>query len=137
MKKLILGAAMMIGFISLSTAQQVATTKPTTKNVTPATAPAAKSSATTSAAKPPATATAAKPPVTATPAKTPATATAAKPPATTKAKEPTAAKPTNAQGQVVKKDGTPDKRYNNPPAATGPVKKDGTPDKRYKENKKN
>ena len=37
---------------------------------------------------------------------------------------------------VLKKDGTPDKRYNNA-ATTVPLKKDGTPDKRYKGNKKN
>ncbi len=37
---------------------------------------------------------------------------------------------------VLKKDGTPDKRYNTT-AAKVPLKKDGTPDKRYKENKKN
>ena len=130
MKKLILGAAMMIGFISLSTAQQIAATKPATKPVTPATKPvAAKSTATVTAPKAPATATAAKTPATV-PVTKPATATA-------KPTKPIAAKPTNAQGQVLKKDGTPDKRYNNPPAATGPVKKDGTPDKRYKENQKN
>ena len=35
---------------------------------------------------------------------------------------------------VLKKDGTPDKRYNKIPA--GHVKNDGTPDLRYKKNKK-
>jgi hypothetical protein len=35
---------------------------------------------------------------------------------------------------VLKKDGTPDKRYKKS-AAAGPMKKDGTPDKRYKANK--
>jgi hypothetical protein len=42
---------------------------------------------------------------------------------------------------IVKKDGTPDKRFKAnkeaPAAPAGPVKKDGTPDKRYKANKKN
>ncbi len=44
-----------------------------------------------------------------------------------------------ADGQKLKKDGTPDMRYKeNKEAAkpAGPTKKDGTPDKRYKENKK-
>lgn len=71
-------------------------------------------------------------------------ATAAKP-ATTKttavkpaASKPAAAKPATANnGVVLKKDGTPDKRYKTAPATTGQVKKDGTPDKRYKANKKN
>jgi len=36
---------------------------------------------------------------------------------------------------VLKKDGTPDKRYKNSAKAAGPLKKDGTPDMRYKENK--
>ena len=40
------------------------------------------------------------------------------------------------KGVVLKKDGTPDKRYKNSDAKTGPLKKDGTPDLRYKENKK-
>ena len=38
-------------------------------------------------------------------------------------------------GVVLKKDGTPDKRYNNAATAV-PLKKDGTPDKRFKGNKK-
>ena len=44
---------------------------------------------------------------------------------------------TSSAGVVLKKDGTPDKRYKNAPsaAAAGPLKKDGTPDKRYKANK--
>jgi hypothetical protein len=37
---------------------------------------------------------------------------------------------------VLKKDGSPDKRYKNTNATNGPVKKDGTPDMRYKINKK-
>lgn len=40
----------------------------------------------------------------------------------------------NTSGTVLKKDGTPDKRYKQHQAA-GPLKKDGTPDKRYKANK--
>ena len=43
---------------------------------------------------------------------------------------------TTTSAVVLKKDGTPDKRYNNAPA-TVPLKKDGTPDKRYKGTKKN
>ena len=46
-----------------------------------------------------------------------------------------AAKPAASGAVVLKKDGTPDKRYNNAAKATGPVKKDGTPDMRYKKNK--
>ncbi|MEO5890743.1 MAG: hypothetical protein ABIQ31_10845 [Ferruginibacter sp.] len=42
-----------------------------------------------------------------------------------------------APGVVLKKDGTPDKRYNSAAAkAKGPLKKDSTPDLRYKANKK-
>lgn len=119
MKKLILGIAMMIGFISFSSAQQVAKTKPAAKNVTTA-------KPTTTIVTAPQTT-----------VKKPATATVAATPATPKAKAATPAKPTNEQGQVVKKDGTPDKRYKDAPTtAKSPVKKDGTPDKRYKENKK-
>jgi len=61
---------------------------------------------------------------------------------TTKAPAPSATKPAQDQTKsatkstvVLKKDGTPDKRYKNSTAA-GPLKKDGTPDMRYKENKK-
>lgn len=43
----------------------------------------------------------------------------------------------DSAGVVMKKDGTPDKRYKKSAAAdTVHVKKDGTPDKRFKENKK-
>ncbi|MBL0200306.1 MAG: hypothetical protein IPP81_09040 [Chitinophagaceae bacterium] len=65
-------------------------------------------------------------------AKTPA---AVKPVATT----PAVAKPQAATTKppiVLKKDGTPDKRYNTTPTPAGPVKKDGTPDMRYNKNKK-
>jgi hypothetical protein len=37
---------------------------------------------------------------------------------------------------VLKKDGTPDKRFKNSTSTAGPIKKDGTPDMRYKANKK-
>ncbi len=36
---------------------------------------------------------------------------------------------------VLKKDGTPDKRYKNNTTSKVHLKKDGTPDKRYKQNK--
>lgn len=40
-------------------------------------------------------------------------------------------------GVILKKDGTPDKRYKtNSGNGAGPLKKDGTPDMRYKANKK-
>lgn len=54
-----------------------------------------------------------------------------KAPATETAKKATPAK-TDASGAVLKKDGTPDKRYK---SKKEHMKKDGTPDKRYKENK--
>jgi len=38
-------------------------------------------------------------------------------------------------GVVLKKDGSPDKRYKQTAPAAGPLKKDGTPDKRFKANK--
>ena len=44
-------------------------------------------------------------------------------------------KKTDANGVVLKKDGTPDKRYKGNKGAKGPMKKDGTPDMRYKANK--
>lgn len=74
-------------------------------------------------------------------AQAPAAAKSTKPAATksatAKPAEKAAEKPaaTASNGVVLKKDGTPDKRYKNAPA--GPLKKDGTPDKRYKANKKN
>ena len=37
--------------------------------------------------------------------------------------------------EVLKKDGTPDKRYKSNKTPEGPLKKDGTPDLRYKSNK--
>ncbi len=38
-------------------------------------------------------------------------------------------------GVVLKKDGTPDKRYTKTDTSKGPLKKDGTVDKRFKKNK--
>ncbi len=46
-----------------------------------------------------------------------------------------AEKKTDANGVVLKKDGTPDKRYKAKAEDKGPMKKDGTPDKRFKANK--
>ena len=112
MKKLILGAAMLIGFSQFSNAQQVVPAKTVAK------AKEVKTVATTPQQKHPA-----------------ATAVVANTPV--KAKEAVAAKTTNAQGVVLKKDGTPDNRYKTTTAAAkGPLKKDGTADLRYKANKK-
>jgi len=109
MKKLFLAAVMMTAFASFSFAQTkpAATDKAASKKEVKKTATAAPVAATTAT-------TTAKP--------------AAKPAA--------AAKPTASKEVVLKKDGTPDKRYKTAPKAAGPTKKDGTPDKRYKENKK-
>lgn len=49
------------------------------------------------------------------------------------AAKPKVAVTTKSTAVVLKKDGTPDKRFK---AVTSPVKKDGTPDMRYKQNKK-
>ena len=106
MKKLFLAAVMMIGFAGISFAQ---TAKP----------------ADTKAKKPVATS-AAKSTVAVTPATKPAA----------KAAPATATKHVASKDVVLKKDGTPDKRYKAAPKTTGPTKKDGTPDKRFKENKK-
>ena len=57
------------------------------------------------------------------------------PKAETKKAEAAPAKKADAGGAVMKKDGTPDKRFKANKAPKGPVKKDGTPDKRFKENK--
>ena len=43
---------------------------------------------------------------------------------------------TTTPSVVLKKDGTPDKRFKNNDAAKGPLKKDGIPDNRFKSNKK-
>ena len=110
MKKIILIATIMIGCISFSIAQQ-----PTTK---PAKTATAKPATTTATAKPATTTVTAKP----------ATAATAKPATAA------TAKPVSANGTVLKKDGTPDKRYKTA-EPTEHLKKDGTPDKRYSENK--
>jgi len=60
--------------------------------------------------------------------------TTAKTPATTASKPADEKKNAASNGVVLKKDGTPDKRYKSTTAA-GPLKKDGTPDMRYKSNK--
>ena len=123
MKKLILGAVMMIGFISFSTAQTVATpapktTKPTAKNAT--------------LTKPVTHVTVTPQPVV---KKTVVTTTVPAKPVVKPAVTVTA-KPATTEGVVLKKDGTPDKRYNKAAVKEGPLKKDGTADKRYKANKK-
>ena len=53
-----------------------------------------------------------------------------------KTKTVVTAKPATTSPVVLKKDGTPDKRYSNASKSAGPTKKDGTPDMRYKKNKK-
>jgi hypothetical protein len=115
MKKLVLSALALIGFVSFSIAQTTPakTTTPPAKPKMEAVkkdAPAAK--------------------VVKMPAAKPAATAAAKP----------AAKPAVAAAAGPnKKDGTPDKRFKankTAPAAAGPLKKDGTPDKRFKANKK-
>lgn len=64
--------------------------------------------------------------------KAPATETTKKAaPVTASTAAPAPAKK-DANGTVLKKDGTPDKRYK---SKKEHLKKDGTPDKRYKENK--
>ena len=109
MKKLFLGALMMAGFASFSFAQ---TAMPAAKATAPkpAAVTMAKPAAATMAK--PATATMAKPAV------KPATATAAKPAVAAPAK-------TAATGVVLKKDGTPDKRFKNatPAVPVKPTKK--------------
>ncbi|MEP7110684.1 MAG: hypothetical protein ABI760_22010 [Ferruginibacter sp.] len=121
MKKLILGAAMMIGFISFSNAQKVvAPAKETTK----------------SAAK---KVTLTKPvtPVAATPQPVIKKSAVTNPVAVKPTVKPAAATPATNPGVVLKKDGTPDKRYSSATTKVkGPLKKDGTPDKRFKTNKK-
>ncbi len=112
MKKLILGAVMLIGFSQFSNAQQVVPAKTVVK------AKEVKTVAVTPQPKHPASA-----------------AVVANAPV--KAKEVATAKTTNAQGVVLKKDGTPDNRYKNAATAEkGPLKKDGTADLRFKANKK-
>ncbi len=112
MKKLILGAAMLIGFSHFSNAQQAVPAKPVVK------AKLVKEVAATPQQKKPATSA-----VVAT--------------APVKAKEAVTVKTTNTQVVVLKKDGTPDNRYKNAASTEkGPLKKDGTADLRFKANKK-
>jgi hypothetical protein len=112
MKKLVLSALALVGFVSFSIAQTTA--KTATTPAKPKMEVAKKDAHTATTAKVATTAPAAK--TTAAPAAKPATVTAATP---------------------LKKDGTPDKRFKaNQTAPAGPLKKDGTPDKRYKANKK-
>ena len=112
MKKVFLAAVMMTAFASLSFAQ---TEKPAAVN----------KAVSQKQLKKPITASAAKSATLV----TPVTKTAAKPAPTT------AAQPVASKDVVMKKNGTPDKRYK-ASHKTGPAKKDGTPDKRFKENKK-
>ena len=111
MKKLILGLATMIGFISFSNAQNVASNNGTKKM--------APSHAVVHSVKKQV------------PMNTPVVNS------TTTTKKVIAAKPATTQPVVLKKDGTPDKRHK---AAAhhrkNHLKKDGTPDMRYKKNKK-
>ncbi len=116
MKKLILALAFIMGITTVTVAQTAAPA--TQKAHAVKTAPVAAPKATTAAKTVPA---AAAVKTTTAPAKVAPAATAAK---------------TTAGGVVLKKDGTPDKRFKNAPAAAGPTKKDGTPDMRYKANKK-
>lgn len=109
MKKLILSALALAGFISLSVAQ---------------TAPA-------KMATPPAKS---KMTVVKKEVKPAATAKLATMPATKPVVTPTP-KPT-VTVTPVKKDGTPDKRFKANAATAGPLKKDGTKDMRFKANKK-
>lgn len=108
MKKLFFGVLMMLGFSGLSNAQQASPSAPVTKKKLVR-------DATVSSVPAPV-----------------ATNRKVKKTSTT-----VVAKPTTATGVVLKKDGTPDKRYKKAPATeAGPLKKDGTADMRYKKNKK-
>lgn len=117
MKKLIFVSAMMFGFLSFSFAQ--------TKDAIAAKPGQEKKESIKSATKP-----AAK---TATPPMASKSAVKQRVAATEKAPV-TAEKTTGKSGTVLKKDGTPDKRYIAKSKVT--LKKDGTPDKRFSENKK-
>ena len=118
MKKLIIASLLLFGLTGMVMAQTTPAKKTTTK---------------------PKTETVSKDKKTATTATTTSVAKQAeKTSATTKVKSTESARATTAPKQStaatapVKKDGTPDKRYN----ANKKLKKDGTPDKRFKENKK-
>jgi len=108
MKKLILASVMMMGFISFSFAQTSVT-----KTSKPVAKAAIKKTTTTTLVQ------ATTPPVKTTPGKINTAATA---------------KTTDKNVAVLKKDGTPDKRYT--AKSKTALKKDDTPDKRFKENKK-
>lgn len=114
MKKLILAGAMILGIISFSFAQtsDAKATKPV-KEKKEAKKPVAQSDAKT-----------------ATPAKSPVAKKAL-----AAAITPATEKTTDKSGTVLKKDGTPDKRFT-ATKSKKPLKKDGTPDQRFKENKK-
>ncbi len=115
MKKVLIAFVLFIGFSLHSMAQAVKKNDDKLKTV-----PAAKSATSAKVVEMPKTT-----------AKTPATV---KPVAT--APVVVKSQPANTKTSIVlKKDGTPDKRYNTTTPA-GPVKKDGTPDMRYNKNKK-
>ncbi len=116
MKKLIVVAAIMMGFVSFTNAQQPQASATGVKNMSP------KGMAASHKAKPAVT----KQVVTNT--------TAVKPAGSVKGVS--AAKPVKSTAVVLKKDGSPDKRFTATHAAKGPVKKDGTLDMRYSKNKK-
>jgi hypothetical protein len=110
MKKLVLSAIALIGFISFSMAQATPAKKTATA-AKPKMDVVSKESKVAAPAKVVPTAPAkpaAKPTIVATPAAVP-----------------------------LKKDGAPDKRFKANQTTSGPLKKDGTPDKRYNANKKN
>ena len=125
MKKLILGAAMMLGFISVTTAQKMGTQAPAIQK------PAVKKAM---PEKPAVAPTATQKP--AVKKESPAKPAVAVPAVKPEVKAP--AKTTDATGVVLKKDGTPDKLFKKTDnKEKAPLKKDGTPDKRFKENKTN
>lgn len=122
MKKLIVVAAIMMGFLSFTNAQQSQASPTGAKHMSP------KGMMASSKAKPVVT----KPAVTRQVVTT--TSTAAKPAASAKVVSTT--RPVKSTTVVLKKDGTPDKRYAAANANKGPVKKNGTLDMRYSKNKK-
>ena len=137
MKKLIIGAIVLLGFSIVSNAQTVSAKKA----AAPKMQIVKNSSTKTSTKVLPITK-----PVTTMPAKTYVVKTEAKKmtviktaPTTTTTKvvvKPAVVTKTNTS-VMLKKDGTPDKRFKTTTTHTvGPVKKDGTPDMRYKANKK-
>lgn len=106
MKKILLGAAMMISFLNFSFAQTATTAKAvrqTSHKTVVAQSPTGAHAKTEIKSE----------------TKTAETKTIA-----------------NDKGVMLKKDGTPDKRYKATEVTTTKLKKDGTADKRYKANKK-